>query len=295
MTPAPSDPIQTDLSPGALARAVEENTIAYWLYKARRADWERIEVPGALLYRSGLSQGAWQNGVLRTNFAPDEAGGAAAPPSPFRGGDRIAALVADFRARGLPFTWYVGPGRRPADLGARLLARGFTRAVVEPGMAADLHALDEDQPAPAGLTIERARDDAGARLGLATYRLAQGRDPDVSAAPPERFAPAGYGDDEPMQAFLATLDGRPVATAQLLLGAGVAGVYTVATIPEARRRGIGGAITLAVLRHARDLGYRIGVLCATPMGEPVYRRLGFAKYCMLSEYEYFPPDVNPRP
>lgn len=273
--------VQTDLSPDALARAIEENTIAYWLYKARRAGWDLLERPGALLYRSGLAIGPWQNGVLRTDFAPDLAD------------ERIATLVMDFRERGLPFTWYVGPGRRPADLGARLLSHGLTHEVEEPGMAADLHALNESQLTPAGLDIQRVRDDAGARIGLPTHRLAQNRDPDVSAVPLERFAPAGYGDDEPMQAFLATHDGRPVATAQLLLGAGVAGVYTVATIPEARRQGIGAAVTLAVLRHARDLGYRIGVLSASPMGEPVYRRLGFATYCMLSEYEYVPPETNP--
>jgi GNAT superfamily N-acetyltransferase len=277
-----SHPIQTDLSPGALARAIEENTIAYWLYKARRAGWELIELPDALLYRSGLTAGAFQNGVLRTDFAPEEADA------------RIASILADFRHRGLPFTWYVGPGRTPADLGERLLAHGFTCEVVEPGMAADLHALREDQPVPAGLAIERIRDDDGARRFLSTNRAANEDDPDVSAAPLERFTPASYRDDEPFQLLLARLDGRPVATAQLLLGAGVAGIYTVATVPDARRKGIGAAVTLAALRRARDLGYRIGVLSATPMGEPVYRRLGFAPYCMLSEYEHFPPDINPR-
>lgn len=278
----PIVPILTDRSPGALARAIGENIIAYWRYKARRAGWELIELPDALLYRSGLTAGAFQNGVLRTDFAPDEADA------------RIASIVADFRGRGLPFTWYVGPGRKPEDLGERLSAHGFTREVEEPGMAADLHALNEDQPAPAGLAIERVRDDASARRFLSANRIANGLDPDVSTVPLERFAPAGYGDDEPFQFFLAALDGRPVATVQLLLGAGVAGIYAVATIPEARRQGIGASVTLAALRRARDFGYRIAVLSASTMGEPVYRRLGFATYCMLSEYEYFPPDINPR-
>jgi GNAT superfamily N-acetyltransferase len=88
------------------------------------------------------------------------------------------------------------------------------------------------------------------------------------------------------------LGGRPVATATLLLAAGVAGVYFVLTVPAARRRGIGTAITLAALREARDLGYRTGVLGASGLGLPVYRRLGFEEYCRIAVYEWHPPGAG---
>ena len=77
-----------------------------------------------------------------------------------------------------------------------------------------------------------------------------------------------------------------MATATLFLAAGVAGVYFVLTVPQARRRGIGRAVTLAALREARDLGYRIGVLGASRMGLPLYRRLGFQEYCRIAVYEW---------
>jgi predicted acetyltransferase len=55
----------------------------------------------------------------------------------------------------------------------------------------------------------------------------------------------------------------------------VASVYGVGTVPDARGRGFGAAITLHPFLDARDQGYHYGVLFATEMGAPVYRRLGF--------------------
>jgi predicted acetyltransferase len=77
-----------------------------------------------------------------------------------------------------------------------------------------------------------------------------------------------------------------VATAALHLGAGVAGIYAVSTIPGARRQGFGAAITLAALRAARESGYQIAILHATQMGAGVYRRLGFEEYCTIGMYTW---------
>jgi len=36
--------------------------------------------------------------------------------------------------------------------------------------------------------------------------------------------------------------------------------------------------------EAREMGYRFGILQASPMGENVYRRLGFEEYGRLPNY-----------
>jgi GNAT superfamily N-acetyltransferase len=75
-----------------------------------------------------------------------------------------------------------------------------------------------------------------------------------------------------------------VATTTVYLAAGVAGVYFVMTVPEARRRGIGAAITYGALRAAEGVEY--GVLGASAAGRPVYAGLGFREYCTIELYEW---------
>ena len=90
--------------------------------------------------------------------------------------------------------------------------------------------------------------------------------------------------DMRFQTYLAILNGKPVGTSQLFLSEGVAGIYNVTCIPEARGQGIGSAVTLASLLKAREMGYRIGVLQASQKGYNAYRRLGFQDFGKLSLY-----------
>ena len=72
----------------------------------------------------------------------------------------------------------------------------------------------------------------------------------------------------------------------LCLGAGVAGIYGVATKPEARGLGLARILTLQALREARLGGYDRGVLHSTPMARSLYEKIGFRTY---SRFRIFAP------
>ena len=56
-------------------------------------------------------------------------------------------------------------------------------------------------------------------------------------------------------------------------------------MPNYRNRGFGLTISRAALIDAFETGYKVGVLQASALGERVYRRLGFKKYCDIISYE----------
>ena len=99
------------------------------------------------------------------------------------------------------------------------------------------------------------------------------------------FGGQGFGPETPWLLFMGTVNGQPVATSRLFCAGGVAGIYHVATVPQARGQGFGTAMTLAAAHAGRGLGYRVGVLYASPVGYGVYRRLGFQEYCHIDLYE----------
>ena len=76
--------------------------------------------------------------------------------------------------------------------------------------------------------------------------------------------------------FLAEVDGRAASVAGAWLVDGDAGIGWVATVPWARRRGLGAAVTARAATWAFERGAALAVLQASPSGRPVYERIGFS-------------------
>jgi GNAT superfamily N-acetyltransferase len=72
--------------------------------------------------------------------------------------------------------------------------------------------------------------------------------------------------------YVGRVDGRPVSVATSIAGCGVNHIEFVATLPDARGRGYGAAVTWAATLAEPDLP---ALLVATDMGRPVYERMGY--------------------
>jgi ribosomal protein S18 acetylase RimI-like enzyme len=265
------DAILQDFSAPALANAIEANQIGYLKDLGRSPQAEVRRDPDMIRVITGVAAPG-SNRIVRAQF---EAGDVDA---------RIEAALAYFKSRQLPVTWHTGPSTRPLDLGQRLVSHGLTHAGDEPGMAMDLLALPVNTPMSSALAIEQVGDLDSLKQWCCTVVRGFGWPERMADTMAKVEADLGTGQYEQRRLYIGYLGGQPVATALVFLGAGVAGLYAVVTLPEARRQGIGHAMTLQALLDARALGYRIGTLHASSMGFGIYAGLGFKVYCQLGRY-----------
>ena len=89
---------------------------------------------------------------------------------------------------------------------------------------------------------------------------------------PGTYHPASILGDGAMQMFTGRVAGRPVAAAMGYVLDDVVGVFGVATVASARRRGYGAALTRAAMLTETGLP---AILAPSEEGESMYCRLGF--------------------
>jgi ribosomal protein S18 acetylase RimI-like enzyme len=169
-----------------------------------------------------------------------------------------------------------------ADLAGAALAAGYTPAWAERPMAL------YDPPEPSRLAA-----DIDVRAVSSTEQvLDYGRvvaDANDDPGERERAGLLFHGQTilaPHIKAFVAYVDGAPASCAMTLVSHGVAGVFYVATVENARRRGLGDALTRMAARAGFSLGARAAWLGASEMGAELYRRIGFSDLgTSIVEYE----------
>jgi GNAT superfamily N-acetyltransferase len=85
--------------------------------------------------------------------------------------------------------------------------------------------------------------------------------------------------------YVARDDGQPVGCLTIVDHEGNSEVQMVAVVPEARGRGITRKLLAHALADAAGRGNETSTLIATPLGYPVYERVGFAPLERFSMWE----------
>ena len=148
----------------------------------------------------------------------------------------------------------------------------------------------EDPPEPAGTELRWVTDEAGIRDFLAVNSVAYaslGMPVEVLG---DLIVPGPRFLEPHVQTVVAYLEDEPVAAAQTLLSHGIAGVYWVGTVEAARGKGLAESVTRAVTNRAFDLGAGANTLQASPMGGPIYLRMGYETI-----YHYTDTAIRARP
>lgn len=235
-------------------------------------------------------------------------------PDPRAGVERHPGLVVASLGMGVPFfngafvtgeadaeatvrtaTAFYEARRRPFLLRARPERDDVAQAAAHVGMSEvqPLDLLAMQMPAtmpepPEDLRIQQVRDVDGLAGHVAVLAAA-------FELPVEIMA--GFLADVPLRdARLRVLNGhvgdRIVTTSAVCLHGEIAGVYDVATLPSHRGRGLGEAMTWQAMRVAADAGARVVSLQPSPMGLPIYNRMGFDRVGAFRQWEWRPAPAD---
>jgi len=225
-----------------------------------------------IIYYSGLPV-PLLNGILGPRFAAENMS------------RKVESAMSHFRSMRMPMRWLLGPSSSPQDLGELLSSQGLKQGWAIPGMVLDLESVNRE-PLPKGFEIQQVADRGSLRACGDT--LAEGFELRNEIGKGVSDAVVSYGMSPTRRWFLGLLNGKAVTVSLLVLHDEFAGIYCVATVPEARGRGLGYAITREPLMAARTDGYSIAVLEASRMGFPVYKRIGFKQLFEFKTYTWSP-------
>lgn len=199
-------------------------------------------------------------------------------------GLRLETARRHFEDRGMAWSFWICEDWLERKIRRKLsqicLEYGMTLASEMPGMVAE--SVDPEEPE--GLPDVMIREVASIQT-LAHFRAVGATCFHVPITWFSEVFNENLAARKEFRCWVGYRDGVPVATAALVVSAGVAGIYNVATLPGYRTRGVGEVMTrYAIAEAERKAPGAPLVLQSTKQGLRIYERLGFRAVTRILVY-----------
>jgi GNAT superfamily N-acetyltransferase len=216
-----------------------------------------------LLHQAGVSH-ATAGGAHRLHFGSQ------------RVAERVASVRAWFREQGrAEFVWWVRSSSTPDDLEARLREGGATPHDDDHVIVTML--TTEQPPRVDGVEVrkvERFEDFVLAReIAWATAGFTEGQAEEIAATLPQKWEERQRAKNG--AAYLAYVDGEPVAAGDVLFLPFAGFLSGASTKPDYRGRGAFRALVRARWDEAASRGTPALIVGAGRMSRPILERIGF--------------------
>jgi GrpB-like predicted nucleotidyltransferase (UPF0157 family)/GNAT superfamily N-acetyltransferase len=227
---------------------------------------ELVRIPGYTLINSGLPDDTF-NCILEADFSAEEVD------------KKIDEIVKKISKMNLPFCWWVCPLDKPENIIQHLEKAGFKNTENNIGMYLDLDQWQAPKEKPA-FEIVRAKS----KDELQDFANVLVND-EKSFQTYFAWIADILTEEDPIEFYVGYVDGKPVTRGKLVFYAQVAGIYYVSTAHDERRKGYATMMENFLLSRAKELGFHIAVLSASPEGLGLYQKLGFEECGVFKEFK----------
>jgi GNAT superfamily N-acetyltransferase len=192
--------------------------------------------------------------------------------------EEVKTVIEFFAKRNVPWYWWMSVQPSPQNISHILEKHGLRYdAPPLPAMLASLVQDKKSNPTYSeNVRVWRARSIADLQAASKIRRTAF-KFPEGEATTYFEDMPSDWLDDaSPARLFLAgENEDTPVSIGAMIEGAGIPGIYVMATLPEQHRKGFGKAILTRLLSEAASAGNQLIALTASRSGFALYSQFGF--------------------
>jgi GNAT superfamily N-acetyltransferase len=192
----------------------------------------------------------------------------------------LERAIAPFRTHALPFQWWQTANGSSPDLSRALRLLGMAPW----GKATALTHPQADRQPPAQVPQHPRAIIRNIPLQNQMGRMRALEVICTVFSVPQEYMARWCTINPRFQMYLAELRGQPVAAMGVLLDNNAVGLYHVATRSRYRRQGIAARMIVQALQDAKASGATLGVLTATPDGQPLYEQLGYQTCGVIEQW-----------